>query len=284
MKDNGYLSNYLYERIRVSDSKVFHTEAEVLNLCFGKNYISWEQGTCVLDPTHFVWFPIMEQKEWKEWQNVLSDNGKEIIETYIGSSDDDFKDLSQFERYTFGRYKDGYHFLGVFKTVSQQSEPIQRVHRQISEEIDLYRFLAEKEVNNFDTLIDKEDITKLPMEELRNRAEKKPETTIFKLSKPGMVRLRNPYVSTYAKRRANGRCQLCGEEAPFTYKKGFPFLECHHIEWLAQGGEDTLWNTVALCPNCHRKMHVIKDPEDVKKLHRAVEESEKELHKSNEGK
>ncbi|WP_296863638.1 HNH endonuclease [Thermosyntropha sp.] len=29
-----------------------------------------------------------------------------------------------------------------------------------------------------------------------------------------------------------------------------------HIEWLSRGGTDTIDNTVALCPNCHRKMHV----------------------------
>ncbi|WP_258000386.1 HNH endonuclease [Pseudomonas aeruginosa] len=38
--------------------------------------------------------------------------------------------------------------------------------------------------------------------------------------------------------------------------------ETHHIEWLANGGEDTVENTVALCPNCHRKMHVVNDESD----------------------
>lgn len=68
---------------------------------------------------------------------------------------------------------------------------------------------------------------------------------------------RSPYVSEYAKRRANGVCQLCGSVAPFEDKGGEPFLETHHIRWLAEGGEDTIQNTVALCPNCHRKMHVL---------------------------
>ena len=44
------------------------------------------------------------------------------------------------------------------------------------------------------------------------------------------------------------------------------FLECHHIIWLAQGGEDTIANTVALCPNCHRKMHVLNRNADKQKL------------------
>ncbi|MDK2823803.1 MAG: 5-methylcytosine-specific restriction enzyme [Clostridia bacterium] len=77
---------------------------------------------------------------------------------------------------------------------------------------------------------------------------------------------RNAYVSEYAKRRANGICQLCEKEAPFKNKDGEPYLETHHIEWLSRGGTDTLDNTVALCPNCHRKMHVLDLEEDKKKL------------------
>ncbi|SDK77386.1 5-methylcytosine-specific restriction enzyme A [Modicisalibacter muralis] len=77
---------------------------------------------------------------------------------------------------------------------------------------------------------------------------------------------RSPEVSEYAKRRANGYCELCEQPAPFQSKSGEPYLECHHIEWLARGGEDTIENTVALCPNCHRKMHVIGSHADQEKL------------------
>lgn len=81
---------------------------------------------------------------------------------------------------------------------------------------------------------------------------------------------RNPYVAEYAKRRANGICELCEQPAPFKNKEGEPFLETHHIDWLARGGADTIENTVALCPNCHRKMHVVDAKEDVKKLKQIV--------------
>ena len=30
--------------------------------------------------------------------------------------------------------------------------------------------------------------------------------------------------------------------------------------------EDAIDNTVALCPNCHRKMHIVKDIDDINKL------------------
>ena len=77
---------------------------------------------------------------------------------------------------------------------------------------------------------------------------------------------RNPYVVDYTRRRANGICDLCNEKAPFLNSKGEPYLEVHHIEWLSKGGDDTIENTVALCPNCHRKMHILNLPTDVKYL------------------
>lgn len=62
---------------------------------------------------------------------------------------------------------------------------------------------------------------------------------------------------------ANGICQLCNKEAPFYTTDGEPYLEIHHIIWLAKGGEDTIENTVALCPNCHKKMHIINSKKEI---------------------
>ena len=47
--------------------------------------------------------------------------------------------------------------------------------------------------------------------------------------------------------------------APFKKRNGEPFLEVHHVMWLSEGGSDSIENTVALCPNCHRKVHVRDD-------------------------
>ena len=77
---------------------------------------------------------------------------------------------------------------------------------------------------------------------------------------------RDPWVAENAKRVAAGLCQLCNQKAPFTNSKGDPYLEAHHIVWVSKGGHDTVENTVALCPNCHRKMHVVNDPKDVEIL------------------
>ncbi|SHI46665.1 HNH endonuclease [Desulfofundulus thermosubterraneus] len=81
----------------------------------------------------------------------------------------------------------------------------------------------------------------------------------------------NPYVAEYARRRAKGKCQLCKQPAPFNDRDGQPFLEVHHIVWLSRGGEDTINNTVALCPNCHRKMHVLDLAADREKLQKELQ-------------
>jgi 5-methylcytosine-specific restriction enzyme A len=77
-------------------------------------------------------------------------------------------------------------------------------------------------------------------------------------------------VSEYAKRRADGICQLCSLPAPFRNRNGEPFLEIHHIVPLAEGGSDTIDNVCALCPNCHRKMHLLNLPADVVRLRNRV--------------
>lgn len=83
---------------------------------------------------------------------------------------------------------------------------------------------------------------------------------------------RSVWVSEYAKRLSQGQCQLCTEPAPFNKPNGEPYLESHHIEWLAKGGSDSVENTVALCPNCHRKMHIINDSKDVQLLKLRVQQ------------
>jgi 5-methylcytosine-specific restriction protein A len=95
-------------------------------------------------------------------------------------------------------------------------------------------------------------------------------------TKPGRQRVetyqmsRDPHVSELAKRNADGVCQLCRARAPFDDKRGKPFLETHHIEWLSKGGSDSIENTVALCPNCHRRMHVLDLATDRAALKRVV--------------
>jgi 5-methylcytosine-specific restriction protein A len=100
---------------------------------------------------------------------------------------------------------------------------------------------------------------------LAKKAKKKPTVRLAQT----IAYVRDAAVAEYAKRLAAGICDLCEQVAPFKNKQHQPYSECHHIAWLAQGGEDTIENTVALCPNCHRRMHVLNHKGDKEKLFRA---------------
>jgi hypothetical protein len=67
---------------------------------------------------------------------------------------------------------------------------------------------------------------------------------------------RNPDVVAEVLLRAEGKCEKCLQPAPFKRaSNGSPYLEVHHRVMLAAGGEDTVTNAIALCPNCHRAAH-----------------------------
>jgi len=67
---------------------------------------------------------------------------------------------------------------------------------------------------------------------------------------------RNPDVVAEVLARANGHCEECKSSAPFLRATdNTPFLEIHHKVMLSAGGEDTVENAQAMCPNCHRRLH-----------------------------
>lgn len=70
------------------------------------------------------------------------------------------------------------------------------------------------------------------------------------------VFLRNPDVVAEVLFRSKGACEDCGKPAPFhRASDGSPYLEVHHKVLLSEGGDDTVKNAIALCPNCHRARH-----------------------------
>lgn len=106
---------------------------------------------------------------------------------------------------------------------------------------------------SFDKAVEKAIST--PKDERQKRIS---ETSILPKTRAVFVRIyeRNPFVVAEVLERANGICERCKAPAPFYRKKdGSPFLEVHHKTRLADGGEDTVSNAVALCPNCHRELH-----------------------------
>jgi 5-methylcytosine-specific restriction protein A len=75
-------------------------------------------------------------------------------------------------------------------------------------------------------------------------------TTIFE---------RSETIRQYVLARARGRCEACGETAPFVTSTGLPYLESHHIRRLTDGGPDDPRFMARICPNCHRRAHYSLD-------------------------
>lgn len=106
----------------------------------------------------------------------------------------------------------------------------------------------------------------LPISELRQQAIKHKTKVGSNRPVTSNTYIRDEFIAEYTKRYAKGVCELCEKDAPFKDKGGNPYLESHHIIWLSKGGPDSIENTVALCPNCHRKMHIVADQNDINKL------------------
>ena len=66
-------------------------------------------------------------------------------------------------------------------------------------------------------------------------------------------------VRNYVLARAVGKCEGCKADAPFARKDGSPYLEPHHIRRVSDGGPDNPSFVIALCPNCHRRVHAGAD-------------------------
>lgn len=71
---------------------------------------------------------------------------------------------------------------------------------------------------------------------------------------------RDPNVSKEALRRAGYKCEINPSHTTFIVKAGHQFVEAHHLIPMAAQDDfeyslDVPENVVALCPNCHRKIH-----------------------------
>lgn len=76
---------------------------------------------------------------------------------------------------------------------------------------------------------------------------------------------RDPAVKAWVLKNALGVCECCGEPAPFQTVEGYPYLEVHHLRTLASGGSDRTSNALAICPNCHRRLHYGEDAGDLRR-------------------
>ena len=81
-------------------------------------------------------------------------------------------------------------------------------------------------------------------------------------SSSGQSYTRSEVVKRFALRMAAGTCQGCNKEAPFVDSTGEPYLEVHHLHSRADGGPDDPENVLAICPNCHRRVHYGQDGDE----------------------
>ncbi|WP_248447060.1 HNH endonuclease [Sinorhizobium meliloti] len=91
--------------------------------------------------------------------------------------------------------------------------------------------------------------------DLRRRAFAAATATPGKSKSTASVFERSRDVRDYVVARAKGHCEGCTEPAPFLRSNGVPYLEPHHIRRLTDGGPDDPRFVIALCPNCHRRVH-----------------------------
>jgi hypothetical protein len=74
---------------------------------------------------------------------------------------------------------------------------------------------------------------------------------------------RDPKVKAWVIQQANGKCEYC-QETGFIKDNGRHYMEAHHLRPLAEHGSDTTRNTVAVCPNCHKKLHFAECREKIR--------------------
>jgi len=78
---------------------------------------------------------------------------------------------------------------------------------------------------------------------------------------------RNSVLKAYVKVRSNYSCEMPGcDYTGFSKTDGSQYIEVHHVIPLSEGGEDNVNNTVALCPNCHRKLHYAGNKEELRQI------------------
>jgi 5-methylcytosine-specific restriction protein A len=143
------------------------------------------------------------------------------------------------------------HIVYIQSKTKGLEAPLHQVHDEF---VELLKGMAVHEtvVENLDAAVQKS--LKSSADERRQRlasANRQPEQVVV------LTRAfrRNPDVIAEVLLRADGTCEGCGQSAPFQRLDGRPYLEVHHRRRLADGGDDSVENAMALCPNCHRERH-----------------------------
>jgi 5-methylcytosine-specific restriction protein A len=105
-----------------------------------------------------------------------------------------------------------------------------------------------------DQLADAE-VSGLSLDALRQAALEAPTDGVPSTDSKRKAYRRSAAVRNYVLARAQGNCEGCSACAPFTTAAGKPYLEPHHTRRISDGGPDHPATVIALCPNCHRRVH-----------------------------
>jgi 5-methylcytosine-specific restriction protein A len=205
---------------------------------------------------------------------------KDLLSALYTGSNDGYIDTAQVVQYRFNSRKEGYVVVtGRKKFASIEVYGVETRDIEIfkifpgSMDADLENFLAsfrnrehfgfalKNEIYFENEILDEfresvEEARKLSKAERKKKIDATSGVPAVK-TRQVAYHVRSPYVVAERLEIANGRCEKCGNPAPFLRDKGrgTPYLEVHHKIQLSKGGWDELENTEALCPNCHREKH-----------------------------
>ena len=152
-------------------------------------------------------------------------------------------------------------FSGFFKGYDKQqiSDILKNDEQDFSNIIQLLSISKDNDLKLSDLIINEEvEFKKSSKDISQNRLSRinKSNTNPERLKVYSFTYKRNPDIVAEALYRAKGICEQCLEPAPFLRASdNSPYLEVHHKISLSNAGEDTLDNVIAICPNCHRKIH-----------------------------
>lgn len=111
----------------------------------------------------------------------------------------------------------------------------------------------DEDKEKFAKCLDKQSLIDMVKKVKRRAPQRRVTTTVFE---------RDPYIREYARRRSDSRCEMPGcSYRGFKKTDGTRYIEVHHVQSLADQGFDVVENVAAVCANCHRKAHHIKQPE-----------------------
>ena len=244
------------------------------------NKINWYKNRNV-ETGDIIYIYISGKIKSIQWKCMVGEVGY-----YLRPDDEDTYSYEQTDEFTDGPFFEMCLLMDLngtnqltFQCLKQNGLKSKLMGAQsVSQELDEYLSSIESKMkHNIDNTISPDqyeaNVYNLPLNLLKKQAESHATKQVVKTPISSYQYKRNEFISQYAKRRANGICQLCGRPAPFLDSHGHPYLESHHIVWLSKGGIDAIDNVVALCPNCHKKMHILNLQSDIAKLLSIVKES-----------